>query len=262
MGIVNRATWRLLLTEPQTGAENMALDEALMARARRSGENVLRVYSWSEPTLSLGRHQRARDVYLPALAREHGVAIVRRMTGGRALLHHREVTYSVTAPATGDGSLHRSYSAINEMLVAGLARLGVRVSPALPVARMPVPASAPCFEQPATGELVVNGRKLVGSAQVREDGALLQHGSILIEDDQTLIGCLAAYPVGAVAPAATLHDAMGRIPAVPEVASALFDAVRELHGTDATPLALDEQTLEQRARALARYRSDDWTWRR
>ena len=244
-----------------TGAENMALDEALMARARRTGESVLRVYSWSEPTLSLGRHQRARDVYLPALAREQGVAIVRRMTGGRALLHHREVTYSVTAPAD-DGSLHRSYRAINDILLLGLTKLGVAASPALPATRTPQPTSAPGLEEPATGELVVGGRKLVGSAQLREDRALLQHGSILIDDDQSLIVRLAAFAVGTAAPAATLHETMGRVPAVAEVAAALFDAVRERQAARATPLALDEQTIIDQRHAAERYRSDEWTWRR
>src|SRR5512143_892598 len=90
--------WRHSVNAALSGAENMAIDEALMHRAAESGEGVFRIYRWREPTLSLGRHQRARDAYDPDKAASLGVALVRRMTGGRALLHWREVTYSVTAP--------------------------------------------------------------------------------------------------------------------------------------------------------------------
>src|SRR5829696_3355288 len=116
-----RLPWRLLLSPPLGGPENMALDEALMARARRTGETVLRVYAWSQPTLSLGRNQLAIGVYRDALLAERGV--VRRPTGGRALLHHREVTYSVTAPCDDSGSLVAEYGRINALLCSALGSL-------------------------------------------------------------------------------------------------------------------------------------------
>src|SRR5918993_1263494 len=187
--------WRLLTSPPLGGPENMALDEALMARARRTGETVLRVYAWSAPTLSLGRNQRAIGMYRESALAERGVGVVRRPTGGRALLHHREITYSVTAPlATGD-SLRESYARINRLLVDGLRRLGVAVQVAAPSDRALLPSASPCFERPAAGEVVVGGRKLVGSAQWRDDGAMLQHGSILVEDDQSLVSALARSAV-------------------------------------------------------------------
>src|SRR4030095_1377436 len=179
--------WSLLLTPPLTGAENMALDEALLERASASGSAVMRVYTWSEPTISFGRHQAARGTYDPGRARARGIAVVRRPTGGRSLLHHREITYSVTAPANLAGSLRESYARINRLLVGGLRRLGVSVDVAGPRERALPPSAAPCFERPVAGELVVDGRKLVGSAQWRDQGAMLQHGSILIEDDQPLV---------------------------------------------------------------------------
>src|SRR5689334_6142775 len=92
-----KGRWRLFRTPALSGVANMAIDHALMARARRTGERVLRVYTWSAPTLSLGRHQSARGRIDPKVIEAHGVSLVRRPTGGRALLHHREVTYSVTA---------------------------------------------------------------------------------------------------------------------------------------------------------------------
>ena len=183
--------WSLLLTPPLSGAENMALDEALLQRAGTSGNAVFRVYTWAEPTLSFGRNQTARGMYDPKRAREQGIAVVRRPTGGRSLLHHREVTYSVTAPVDKAGSFRESYARINRLLVDGLARLGVAVELASPRERSLPPSAAPCFERPAAGELVVDDRKLVGSAQWRDQGAMLQHGSILVEDDQGMIAELA-----------------------------------------------------------------------
>ena len=115
-------TWRTLLTPPLSGAANMAMDHALMERARRTGERVLRVYTWSGPTLSLGRHQVARGRMNIDAARARGVALVRRPTGGRALLHHREVTYSVTAPLDRDDSVRDWYAAINPSCSAPFVR--------------------------------------------------------------------------------------------------------------------------------------------
>jgi lipoyl(octanoyl) transferase len=253
--------WSLLVTPPLSGAENMALDEALLERANASGSAVLRVYTWSEPTLSFGRNQAVRGTYDPERARARGVAIVRRPTGGRSLLHHREITYSVTAPADLAGSFRESYARINRLLVGGLSRLGVLVEIAAPRERSLPPSAAPCFERPAAGELVVDGRKLVGSAQWRDEGGMLQHGSILVEDDQSLISAL-AHDVARAPAAATLTASLGRAPTVNEVASALFDAVRELECPAADELQIDPSLEAARTRLAARYLDDCWTWRR
>src|ERR1019366_7834122 len=111
----------------------------------------------------------------PHVLELENVGAVRRPTGGRVLMHHHEVTSSVTAPAPEDERLKESYRRINAILVAALSRLGVHVS-AAPVSTPRRPGGAACFAEPSAGELVVDGRKLVGSAQVRERGALLQHG--------------------------------------------------------------------------------------
>jgi lipoate-protein ligase A len=254
--------WTLLFTPPLSGAENMALDEALLERARESGQAVFRVYTWADPTLSFGRNQTALGVYDATRAEAEGVAVVRRLTGGRALLHHREVTYSVTAPLTLGASLRESYDRINRLVVAGLRRLGVAVEVAVPRERAPAPSVAPCFERPAAGELVFAGRKLVGSAQWRDVGALLQHGSILVEDDQPMITVLSGNVVPPAPPAATLSSALGRTPGAEEVADALFDAVRSLECECADRIELDATLQTGIRRALDRYRDDRWTWRR
>jgi lipoyl(octanoyl) transferase len=253
--------WRLLLTDPASGPENMALDEALMARARSTGEWVLRVFSWSAPTLSLGRHQNACAAYDPATLAAAGIAVVRRPTGGRAVLHDREVTYSVTAPANDAGPLRESYQRINRLLVDGLRSLGVAAEVA-EVPRTPKPDLTPCFELPSPGELTAAGRKLAGSAQWREHGALLQHGSILIDGDQAPVSTLLRHPLPAPPAPATLRDILGRPPATPDVAAALFDAVRRLEDRDATELTVDASLSHDAAVLCPRYEDAAWTWRR
>jgi lipoate-protein ligase A len=254
--------WRLLLSPPLGGPENMALDEALMARARRAGETVLRTYAWATPTLSLGRHQRARGVYDEGALHDAGVEVVRRPTGGRALLHHREVTYSVTAPASDAGSVAQAYARINALLVDALALLGVPAEVATGGRRAPAPTAVPCFAEPSAGELVHDGRKLAGSAQWRDAGALLQHGSILVDDDQRTIGALLRSPSPAVPAPATLRGALGRAPSHVEVHEAFARAVEGATGTPAEPMELDARTLEEAGRLAERYRDADWTWRR
>jgi lipoate-protein ligase A len=265
----------VLHTPPADGAANMALDDALLARARASGDVFVRAYTWAVPTLSFGRNQRAAGVYPAARLAEHGVAAVRRPTGGRAVLHAREVTYSVAAPdgvlAPAGAPVAAGYARINRMLVAALATMGVDARVAAPAGRAPRPDAAPCFEVPTGGELVVDSpggaRKLVGSAQWREDGAILQHGSILVDDDQTRMAALAAEPVSAVPPPATLLAALGRAPSPGQVAAALFAAARCLapDGTarvapldDAPGAAVDADAWLRRPH----YLSDAWTWRR
>ncbi|HET6681609.1 MAG TPA: biotin/lipoate A/B protein ligase family protein [Gemmatimonadaceae bacterium] len=251
-----------MITPARAGHENMAIDEALLDRARTSGEAVLRVYAWSRPTLSFGRHQRARGIWEPERARGMGVDFVRRPTGGRALLHHHEITYSVSAPVQPGTSARASYDAINRLLLDGLARLGVAASLAAPSVRAALPDAAPCFERPALGEIVVNDRKLIGSAQWRERDAYLQHGSILLDDDQALVRTLAGNGVPEAALAATLRDALGRAPELDEVAGTLVDAVRDRIDSGLEPIDFSEIPRDHFERLDEHYRDDDWTWRR
>lgn len=255
-------TWRYLVTPPSTGAENMALDEALMQRAAASGEWVLRVYSWSRPTISLGRNQTARDHYDLEAIRARGYGMVRRPTGGRAILHHREITYSVTAPVDDAGDLRTSYGRINTLLVDALRRLGVGVQVATPRERAVAPGLTPCFDTPSAGELVVGQHKLAGSAQWRADGGLLQHGSILIADDQTELAALTRTPMRAPPPPATLSAALGHTPSVGEVATALLDALRAREDAGVSALCPDDDLRARTRDLVVRYLDDGWTWRR
>ena len=127
---------------------------------------------------------------------------------------------------------------------------------------MAIMRASPCFAEPARGELTLHGRKLVGSAQWRERGAMLQHGSILVDDDQSSIADLLRDAAAPPPPPATLRDALGRAPVMTEVSDALFRAVRELADPDAAPLEIDDEVARDATDLAERYRDDAWTWRR
>lgn len=155
----------------------MAADIALLDEVARGGSPILRIYTWARPALSLGRFQPDTDIDTDACDR-HGVAVVRRPTGGRALLHGGDVTYAAVLPrpAGAAGSVDAVYMAIADALIAGLRLLGVDAE----VARNDGETAAACFSSLRGSDLRVGGRKLVGSAQVNRGGAVLQHGSVLL----------------------------------------------------------------------------------
>lgn len=257
-----RLAWRLLHTPPLDGATNMAVDHALHAHAAASREVVVRVYEWSRPTLSFGRNQIADGAYDRARIAARGLDVVRRPTGGRAVLHHREITYAVAAPLALGEALRDAYERINALLLDALHALGVPATLAATTGSAPLPTAAPCFETPTSGELSLGGRKLVGSAQWREAGALLQHGSILVDDDQGVVAELLVEPSEPPPPPATLREALGRAPRARELAETLLGIVRDREDADAVEVALDG-ALSARATALrARYADPAWTWRR
>lgn len=195
-------TWRYLPYQVHQGAENMAIDEALllaMAQAKVP-QPILRFYGWEPATLSLGYAQSYHKEVDEMACRAEGLDIVRRPTGGRAVLHQYELTYSVIAPeqdAHVSGTVIESYLRISQALLKGFQALGV---PAEMVAHNGVgeATSSACFDAPSWYELVVEGRKLVGSAQVRKEGILLQHGSIILHFDAELLFRVLKFPNEAV----------------------------------------------------------------
>ncbi|MDO8691923.1 MAG: lipoate--protein ligase family protein [Dehalococcoidia bacterium] len=178
--------WRLVISDRADGAANMALDEALMLGAVSAP--TLRLYSWSPPCLSIGYSQRVTaEVDLEALARQ-SVGLVRRPSGGGAILHEQDITYCLVAPERHQavsGSIVESYRKIAAGLVAGLATLGLTCQVAPGETRGD--RSSACFEEPSAYELLAAGKKLVGSAQYRRGGVVLQHGSIPLSMDPSRI---------------------------------------------------------------------------
>lgn len=255
----------------------MALDHTL-ARVC-SARGILRLYGWSEPTLSFGRNEPVRGRYDPDRLRAEGVAVVRRPTGGRSVLHHREITYAVAAPVAALGGPRRAYETINRGLALGLSELGLPVLLAGNGPVAPLDGGA-CFRDPAPGEVMAQGRKLVGSAQVRMGRTLLQHGSLLIDDDQARITGLRSPPSGDGAPGelaelarpATLRELSGARVQVGVVEDALVRGLaRSLAGD--WPARWRTPPGEGSFQGgpdlpapapdlLDRYRSHAWTWRR
>lgn len=263
--------WRVIRDRPRSGARNMALDHALAA-CLAEGCAVLRLYSWSRPTVSFGRNEPAAARYSETEAERMGIDFVRRPTGGRVVLHDQEVTYAVVAPArTIAPTLRIAYALINDALAAAMKALGAPVEVA-GASRTPALDAGSCFQSPSAGEVVLRGKKLVGSAQARVDGALLQHGSILLSDDQTRIDRLridtfedASEPRragGAGAGAASLRDALGPVTAE-RVGDLVAREVRGRFGGDWTEGDYSEQErATAEVLATTRYGTRGWTWRR
>jgi len=162
----------------------MAIDDALLEAPARPADYTVRFYRWLRPTVSLGYAQSWRSGYVPEVARRYGMAIVRRRTGGRAVLHAGELTYSVVGDAEEGplaGGIQATYSAIAEGLVAGFASMGIKAEIVRSRGRRERNEPGACFASRALNELVAGGGKLVGSAQRRARGRALQHGSILLE---------------------------------------------------------------------------------
>ncbi len=259
--------WRLLLDGVRPGARNMAVDEALAESVDRGRSGpVLRLYRWEPACLSLGFAQPAA-VADASFCAAHGIDVVRRPTGGRAVLHHLELTYAVIAPLrmprfTGD--LQAAYQTICRALVAGLRTLGVpaELSGTPEGGHIRPTQAVPCFVGPAAGEIVSSGRKLVGSAMRRAGTAILQHGSILEGWDGPLqAGCLGLADDSSLRSAViTLSEILGAAPDPRRLAEAVAHGFAEVFGAGfvASKLTADESA---RADLLVRerYAHERWT---
>jgi lipoate-protein ligase A len=247
-----------LIVEPsgRPGNENMSIDYSLL-RMAQEGVGFLRIYRWDPPCLSFGRNEPARDRYDRQEIERLGLDTVRRPTGGRAVWHDKEVTYAVAAPTSTFGSLRETYNIIHATLVAALRRIGVvaHLAPR-PSGRIAALSGGACFAAPVGGEIITAGGKLVGSAQVREGNAFLQHGSVLLEDCQDVVAEVTHG--GAVAPVATsLSASLGRTVHFSEVADAIAAEAAvawrgDWRGGHAEPIAL----------AIGGFTDPAWTWRR
>lgn len=273
---MNDRTWRLVISGITDGAMNMAVDQAIMeAVAVERVPPTLRFYAWEPPCLSLGYTQPVGDVDRARLVAQ-GWDLVRRMTGGRAILHTDELTYSVAVRA-GDsmvsGDIVESYRRISQALLGGLRLLG-----AVPQADRktgdphPQANGAVCFEVPSHYEITVSGKKLIGSAQVRKFGAVLQHGSLPLTGDISRI-CLAlvfddeaqreTIRARVRQRAATLEDVLGHPVPWDDAVTAMIGSFEQTFS-----LTLDQApslTPEEQARAAelrgTQYSAEGWNAR-
>lgn len=263
--------WRLLVTPPSAGADNMALDQALADLYFTHSRPTLRFYRWSPPCVSVGFAQRLERDVDQATCSELGIGVVRRPTGGRAILHDQEITYSLVIAVDhsliGGGSILQSYRAISEALRIGLEQLGV-VAELMPRPNPRLSKSAACFDLSSDYEVAVGGRKLVGSAQARKYGVLLQHGSLLLHADPTKLA-----RVLRLAPALSSHalaqrmialdEVLGYLPAFDDVVAALMYGFEQAWSIKLQLGALSAAE-HQRTQELVhqKYSNPAWTKRR
>ncbi len=242
---------------PRPGWLNMAIDLALLERAA-AGESWLRLYAWSPSCLSFGRHEPAARRYDREGIAALGLDVVRRPTGGRAVWHAAELTYAVAAPATALGTLREAYGEIHRVIRNAIRTFGIpaELAPARAALR---PDAGACFAAPVGGEVIVGVNKLVGSAQLRENGALLQHGSILLADDQAMVARLTKgdAPADRSAPLARL---LGRPVSWEEAAEAVTEAAADRWGPPGDHPDDCASVVQQARGHAARFRSSAWTW--
>jgi lipoate-protein ligase A len=235
----------------------MALDAALLDEAERRGSSTLRLYRWDPPCLSFGRNEAALERYDRAAIERLGLEVVRRPTGGRAVWHEHEVTYAFAAPIAAFGSLKAAYGAIHRKLADALRSLGADVTLAANRRTNRAAASlsvGACFASPVGGEVLIGGRKVVGSAQVRQGDAFLQHGSILLDGSQDTITRVSRKG-GSPPHAITLTEALGRTVTFEEVADAVVNAFAgETDGRVTRPCDPTD--------SVSPFSDSSWTWRR
>ncbi|MCI3920926.1 lipoate--protein ligase family protein [Paenibacillus sp. TRM 82003] len=277
--------WRLIRSGACSPDYNMAADEAIM-QAVGAGEAppTLRFFGWNPATLSIGYFQKAADEVRLYEVRARGLGFVRRPTGGRAVLHDAEVTYSIVVPEKYPGlpsSVTESYRVLSEGLVRGFRRLAldaamVSLGSDEEKAKYASVGSAACFDSPSWYELVVDGRKVAGSAQVRQHGAVLQHGSILLDLDveqlfsllqfrsERLRERLAASFAERAAAINELRGARGLAPVGAEAAEDAFAAGwAEALGVTLAPGELSPAEAAATARLAAeKYGAEAWNLRR
>lgn len=256
--------WRLIVDAADDGAWNMAVDEALVESCERAATPpvpTLRLYGWAPATLSLGRSQSASGAHDADFLAREGIGLVRRPTGGTAVLHEFERTYAVAGPLGVPpfaGGVIATYAAIAEAVRQALRRFGVDAVPVAPQRGARRHADAACFTHVGAWELAVDGRKLVGSAQARRRGAFLQHGSIPFRcDPARLCATLGARVDGSRF--VDLERAAGR-----EVDAAAFDAAvvsgfEETFSVRLRPGKLTERE-ELRAAELRCWKYDSIAW--
>ena len=265
--------WRLLITPPAAGSWNMAVDEAVLKSCTNGASApTLRLYAWDPPCLSLGYSQPVADVDRDSL-KGHTWDLVRRPTGGRAILHTDELTYSVIAPLSTPlvaGTVLQSYSRIAQALLAALTHLSLSPRadheyehPPETELRGPV-----CFEVPSNYEITVGGKKLIGSAQARRMGGVLQHGTLPICGDLTRITRVLIYPTESlrqeaarrlVEHATTMESLLHRPVTWEQAAQAFITAFEDQHGLrfETGELSAEET---QRAAELVKEKYDNPAW--
>jgi lipoate-protein ligase A len=273
-------TWNFINTGSNDPYYNMAMDEALLNFVSRGEiDPVIRFYTWNPATLSVGYFQRLTKEIDIEKVKEKGYGMVRRQTGGRGVLHDKELTYSVIVPESHPdmpSTVTEAYRVISEGLLEGFKLLGFDTYFAIPRSKeerekLKQPRSAVCFDAPSWYELVVEGRKIAGSAQVRQKGVILQHGSLLqdvdvddlfdmfkFKNDRLKDKMKQAFVEKAVA----INDISNRHITIEDMEVAFEEGFRKGLNIDFKPLELTQQQQNEIKELTEKYKADEWNYRK
>lgn len=272
--------WNFINTGSKNPYYNMAMDEALLNFVSRGEiDPVIRFYTWNPATLSIGYFQRLQKEIDIDKVKENGYGLVRRQTGGRGVLHDKELTYSVIVPESHPNmpsTVTEAYKIISQGLLEGFKNLGFETYFAIPRSKeerdkLKQPRSSVCFDAPSWYELVVEGRKIAGSAQTRQKGVILQHGSILQDIDiDDLFDMFkfknerlkAKMKENFVQKAVAINDISNQHITLNEMENAFEAGFKKGLNIDFKPLELTEKQLEEVQELEDKYRSEAWMYRK
>lgn len=273
-------TWNFINTGSHDPYYNMAMDEALLNFVSRGEiDPVVRFYTWNPATLSVGYFQRLKKEIDIDKVNEKGIGLVRRQTGGRGVLHDKELTYSVIVSEEHPNmpsTVTEAYRVISEGLLEGFKLLGFEAYFAIPRSKeerekLKQPRSAVCFDAPSWYELVVEGRKIAGSAQTRQKGVILQHGSLLqdvnvdelfdmfiFKNDRLKDKMKKAFVDKAVA----INDISDRHISIEEMEKAFEEGFKKGLNIEFKPLTLSDEQIKEVKELEEKYRSDEWLYKK
>lgn len=273
-------TWNFINTGSNDPYYNMAMDEALLNFVSRGEiDPVVRFYTWNPATLSVGYFQRLKKEIDIDKVKEKGFGLVRRQTGGRGVLHDKELTYSVIVPESHPNmpsTITEAYRVISEGLLEGFKLLGFDAYFAIPRSKeerekLKQPRSAVCFDAPSWYELVVEGRKIAGSAQTRQKGVILQHGSLLQDVDVDELFDMFIFKndrlkekmkKAFVDKAVAINDISDRHISIEEMEKAFEEGFKKGLDIEFKPLSLTENQLAEVKVLEEKYRSEEWLYKK
>lgn len=273
-------TWNFINTGSHDPYYNMAMDEALLNFVSRGEiDPVVRFYTWDPATLSVGYFQRLKKEIDIDKVKEKGFGLIRRQTGGRGVLHDKELTYSVIVPESHPNmpsTITEAYRVISEGLLEGFKLLGFDAYFAIPRSKeerekLKQPRSAVCFDAPSWYELVVEGRKIAGSAQTRQKGVILQHGSLLQDVDVDELFDMFIFKndrlkekmkKAFVDKAVAINDISDRHISIEEMEKAFEEGFKKGLNIEFKPLSLTENQLAEVKVLEEKYRSEEWLYKK
>lgn len=273
-------TWNFINTGSKDPYYNMAMDEALLNFVSRGEiDPVIRFYTWNPATLSIGYFQRLQKEIDIDKVKEKGFGLVRRQTGGRGVLHDKELTYSVIVPESHPNmpsTVTEAYRVISQGLLEGFKNLGFNTYFAVPKTpeerqKLKQLRSSVCFDAPSWYELVVEGRKIAGSAQTRQKGVILQHGSILQDIDIDELFDMFIYKnerlklkmkEAFVEKAVAINDISDKHITISQMEEAFEKGFKKGLNIELKPLELTEAQLAEVEELTEKYRSDEWMFRK